>query len=137
MELKMVRNKPKVALKSIEYLLLSIHLNPGKSQRFHLRRLWQYKHGTKSYNNGASSVGFFSSPSYRDVLWYDDSNQNVKYGCSVSKVNYNPWTSGGYYRSKSGQTYTSYAYKTKCSELYLTDTGEKRLKSIKQKIGMK
>ena len=64
-------NQPQVKLKGIEYLLLAIQSAPGKSQRHYLRRLYQYQHGVPSYNNGGTNNGYFTSESYRGVLWYD------------------------------------------------------------------
>ena len=37
-------NQPQVKLKGIEYLLLAIQADPGKSQRHYLRRLYKYQH---------------------------------------------------------------------------------------------
>ena len=52
-------NQPQIKLKGIEYLLLAIQSDPGKSQRHYLRRLYQYKHGVPSYNNGGTNNGYF------------------------------------------------------------------------------
>ena len=43
-------NQPQVKLKGIEYLLLVIQSDPGKSQRHYLRKLYQYQHGVPSHN---------------------------------------------------------------------------------------
>ena len=84
----MSKSKPKVKLNGIEYLLLSIQSNPGKSQRWHLRRKYMYQHGVEDYHKGGSGAGYFRSPSYRNVLWKDRSNEDgttqVRYGCSLS-----------------------------------------------------
>ena len=61
-------NQPQVKLKGIEYLLLVIQSDPGKSQRHYLRRLYQYQHSMPSHNNGGTNNGYFTSPSYRNVL---------------------------------------------------------------------
>ena len=76
--------QPKVKLNGIEYLLLSIQSNPGKSQRWHLRRKHMYLHGRPDYHRGGSGSGYFSSPSYRNILWRDHSPKDVLFPC------YNP-----------------------------------------------
>jgi hypothetical protein len=54
-------NQPQVKLKGIEYLLLAIQSDPGKSQRHYLRRLYQYLHGVPSHNNGGTNNSYFTS----------------------------------------------------------------------------
>ena len=73
--------KPKVSLMGIEYLVLSIQSNPGKSQRWHLRRLHQYNHGTEDFHNGGSNCSYFSNKIYRNVLWTDVAPKDVHYTC--------------------------------------------------------
>ena len=84
-------DQPSVKLNGIEYLLLSIQSNPGKSQRWHLRRKHMYQHGQPDYHKGGSGCGYFISPSYRNVLWEDRSSMyggtRVKYKCWSSSVN--------------------------------------------------
>ena len=121
---------PKVKLNGIEYLLVSIQSNPGKSQRWHLKRKYMYQHGVEDYHKGGSGAGYFSSPSYRDVLWYDNSSQAVRYGCSRSVNN----TSGQWSSSYSG--HPSYAYKSSCSEMHLTHSGWHRANEARKKIGL-
>jgi hypothetical protein len=64
-------HKPNVTLTGIEYLLVCIQANPGRSQRYYLRRLYRYKHGETDPTGGSRGVGYFTSESYRGVLWYD------------------------------------------------------------------
>jgi len=124
--------KPKVKLNGIEYLLLSIQSNPGKSQRWHLRRKYMYQHGQKDRHNGGSGCGYFVSPSYRGVLWNDMSQKegvrNVWYDCfsSVNESYYSPRCSG----------YTRRASRTKCSRLHLTPSGWDRANKARKKIGL-
>ena len=57
---KMIQTShPNVNLNGIEYLLLSIQSNPGKSQRWHLRRKHMYQHGRPDYYKGGSGCGYF------------------------------------------------------------------------------
>ena len=120
--------QPKVKLKGIEYLLLAIQSDPGKSQRHYLRRLYQYKWGVPSYNNGGTNNGYFTSESYRNVLWYDSSlGEQVKYECMMS-IN-SVFRS---YESRKG----SYAYKSKCSAMRLTSRGHKRANEVRKKLGL-
>ena len=124
--------QPKVKLNGIEYLLLSIQSNPGKSQRWHLRRKYMYQHGRPDYHKGGSGCGYFVSPSYRDVLWFDASQEagvgRVRYECfsSVNESYYSPSCSG----------YTRRAFKTKCSHLHLTPEGWSRANKVRQKLGL-
>ena len=122
-------NQPQVKLKGIEYLLLAIQSDPGKSQRHYLRRLYQYLHGVPSHNNGGTNNSYFTSPSYRGVLWYDnDSSHNqVKYSCSKS-VN-------SVFHSWKGPR-SNHAYKSKCSAMRLTSRGHKRANEVRKKLGL-
>ena len=119
--------QPKVKLKGIEYLLLAIQSDPGKSQRHYLRRLYQYKWGVPSYNNGGTNNGYFTSQSYRGVLWYDASYGQAKYECMMS-VN-SVFRS---YTSSKG----SYAYRSTCSAMRLTSRGHKRANEVRKKLGL-
>ena len=120
-------NQPQVKLKGIEYLLLAIQSDPGKSQRHYLRRLYQYKWGVPSYNNGGTNNGYFTSQSYRGVLWYDASYGQAKYECMMS-VN-SVFRS---YTSSKG----SYAYRSTCSAMRLTSRGHKRANEVRKKLGL-
>ena len=100
----MIPDIPNVSLKCIEYLLLSIQSNPGRSQRFHLKRWHQYKYNRPDYHKGGHNNGFFTSKSYRDVLWTDVAPQDVEYftafGTRVkSKTSQMHLTSHGWYRA--------------------------------------
>ena len=79
--------KPNVRLTGIEYLLVCIQANPGQSQRYYLRRLHQYKHGTPDPTGGSRGVGYFTSDSYRDVLWRDQAPKKPKPSCSAMYLN--------------------------------------------------
>jgi len=104
-------NKPQNDLKRIEYLLLSIQANPGRSQRWHLKRLHMYVHGRADYHNGGTNCGFFNSPSYRNVLWTDVAPKNVEYDCWI----------GSRIKSKSAQ-------------MHLTRSGWIRANKIRQNV---
>ena len=108
-------NKPQNKLKGIEYLLLSIQSHPGKSQRFHLKRLHMYLHGRPDYYKGGTNNGYFTSSSYRNVLWKDCAPKDVQYECWVP-------IEGGY-RSKSG-------------EMHLTMSGWNRANKVRAKLGL-
>ena len=130
-----VTSQPKTKLNGIEYLLISIQSNPGKSQRWHLRRKYMYQHGRPDYHKGGSGCGYFISPSYRNVLWVDRSNrdsttQAIKYGCFAS-VN---GTFGISDLPFSG--YPRYAYKSSCSQMHLTSFGWRRANEARKKIGL-
>jgi len=120
-------NQPQVKLKGIEYLLLAIQSDPGKSQRHYLRRLYQYKHGVPSHNNGGTNNSYFTSPSYRNVLWYDSNNDPayIEYKCSMS-VNMTFWNSSRGHFSR----------KSKCSAMRLTLAGQERANEVRRKLGL-
>ena len=124
--------QPKVKLKGIEYLLLAIQSDPGKSQRHYLRRLYQYKWGVSSYNNGGNNNGYFTSPSYRNVLWYDDSKgSQVRYGCTKS-------VNSVFLNTSCGNRYPHYwyAYRSKRSAMKLTLSGHERANEVRKKLGL-
>ena len=108
-------NKPQNKLKGIEYLLLSIQSHPGKSQRFHLRRLYIYQHGRQDPHKGGTNCGYFRSSSYRYVLWKDCAPQDIQYECWVP-------VDGGF-RSKSAQ-------------MHLTRQGWTRANKVRAKLGL-
>jgi hypothetical protein len=114
--------QPNVDLKNIEYLLLSIQSNPGRSQRWHLKRLHMYKHGVPDYHKGGWCCGYFTSSSYRNVLWFDRSTQVVFYQ-SCSPVD-------GRRMGKLG------GMKSKSAQMHLTPAGWERANSIRNKIGL-
>ena len=120
-------NQPKVKLKGIEYLLLAIQSDPGKSQRHYLRRLYQYQHGVPSYNNGGTNNGYFTSESYRNVLWYNDSLESAKYRCNKS-------VNSTFYRADASRQFI--AFKAKCSAMKLTLSGHKRANEVRKKLGL-
>lgn len=104
---------PKVKLKNIEYLLLSIQSNPEKPQRWHLRRLHVYRYGREDHGKGTFNNGYFTSKSYRNVLWTDVSPQDVEY----------PVWAGTRMRSKSGR-------------MVLTRRGWHRANKVRQALGL-
>ena len=75
-----MHNQPKVILTGIQFLCLSIQSNPGKSQRFHLKRLHRYKHGFDDPGRGNNCCSYFISPSYRDVLWFNQAQETAYIG---------------------------------------------------------
>lgn len=117
-------SQPQVKLNGIEYLLISIQSNPGKSQRWHLRRKYMYQHGRPSYNNGGTCCGYFTNSHYRDVVWYDSSPKTVIYEGSVfvdGPISWGNWGKGK---------------KSKCSQMHLTRHGWERANKARQKIGL-
>ena len=114
-------NKPQNDLKRIEYLLLSIQANPGRSQRWHLRRLHMYVHGRADYHNGGTNCAYFNSPSYRNVLWTDIAPKNIEYHCHHPVDGFAPGGVG---------------MKPSCSQMHLTRSGWNRANQARQKIGL-
>lgn len=112
---------PKVKLSGIEYLLISIQSNPGKSQRWHLRRKHMYQHGRPDRHKGGSGCGYFTSPSYRDRLWRDEAEKTVEY------VAYNP---------VDGMVGHCKARKSKSAQMQLTAAGWTRANKARKKIGL-
>ena len=117
--------RPQVDLKGIEYLLLAIQTDPGKSQRHYLRRLYMYQHGCTSYNNGGANNGYFTSSSYRNIVWYDTAVQNVFYYCMDpvdGRVKMNGKQLGG--------------TKSKSAQMHLTPAGWLRANEARKKLGL-
>jgi len=114
-------HKPQVKLKGIEYLLLSIQSNPERGQRWHLRRLHIYQHGQADYHFGGSNCGYFSSKSYRNVLWTDVALKTVEYRAY--------WPVDGF--SSDGRALRSYE-----SRMVLTRRGWTRANSIRKTLGL-
>ena len=112
-------HKPQVKLKGIEYLLLSIQSNPERGQRWHLRRLHIYQHGQADYHHGGSNCGYFSSKSYRNVLWTDVAPKTVEY--------HPYWPVDGF--SSDGRAMRSHE-----SRMHLTRSGWIRANNIRQNV---
>ena len=119
-----MNNKLPTELNGIEYLLLAIQAEPGKSQRHYLRRMHMYQYGRHDYHKGGYNCGYFIAPSYRNVTWYDASDKSVWYPCldpvdgSVQK--------NGYRGGK----------KSKSAEMYLTRHGWERANNVRKKLGL-
>ena len=113
--------QPNVKLNGIEYLLLSIQSNPGKSQRWHLKRKHLYHHGRPDFHKGGTGCGYFVSPSYRDRLWWDAASKDVLY------VANNP-VDGWLFRNR--------ASRSKCAQMHLTWSGWVRANKARQKLGL-
>ena len=105
---------PNVRLTGIEYLLVCMQANPGRSQRYYLRRLYEYKHGTADPTGGSRGSGYFTSESYRGVLWYDAAPKNSH-----------------------GRTFSGYRPKPSCSQMYLNSRGDHRANIARAKLGLK
>ena len=120
--------QPKVKLMSIEYLLISIQSHPGKSQRWHLKRLHMYKHSRPDYHKGGSSCGFFISPSYRNVLWKDWAPKGTFYECFV------PADHVRFLETPTGRL--AGGYKSSSAEMHLTMSGWTRANKIRVKLGL-
>jgi len=118
-------DKPNVKLNGIEYLLLSIQSNPGKSQRWHLRRKHMYQHGRPDWHKGGSGCGYFTSPSYRNILWRDHAPMDVEFPC------FNP-TDGFFHKAGPYK-----GLRSKCAQMHLTASGWKRANKVRVKLGLK
>ena len=114
---------PKVKLNGIEYLLLSIQANPGKSQRWHLRRKHMYQHGRPDYHKGGSGCGYFISSSYRNILWRDHAPLDVEVPCGVPT---NRLLNGGYGKG----------LRSKSAQMHLTARGWERANEARAKLGL-
>ena len=117
-------SQPNVKLNGIEYLLLSIQSNPGKSQRWHLRRKHMYLHGRPDYHKGGTGSGYFNSPSYRNILWRDRAPMDVVFPA------YNPVD--GFFQ-KAGPCK---GLRSKCAQMHLTWSGWVRANEARKKIGL-
>lgn len=106
-------NKPKVKLSGVEYLLVCIQSNPGRSQRYYLRRLHIYKHGKEDSHSGGTCSGYFTSKSYRDILWRDTAQKNSR-----------------------GKCWLGSKPKSHCSQMLLTDIGRARANVARLKLGL-
>jgi hypothetical protein len=101
-------------IKCIDFLLLSILENPGQSQRFHTRRLFQWQHETDDHHSGATNIAYFSNTRYyRDVLFTDVSRKTVKY-----------------------YSYLGYKMKSRNSQMHLTINGFDRANKLRTKLGL-
>ena len=109
-------NKPQNDLKRIEYLLLSIQANPGRSQRWHLKRLHMYTFGFPDCHKGGWNCGFFTSPSYRNVLWTDTAPKSVRYEAFAPVDRQWP------------------PHKSKCAQMHLTRSGWIRANKIRKNV---
>ena len=115
--------RPDVKLNGIEYLLLSIQSNPGKAQRWHLRRKYMYQHGRPDYHKGGSGAGYFRSPSYRNILWRDHAPKDVVFPA------YDPI--GGLFQAGRCK-----GLRSKCAKMHLTQHGWRRANDARKKIGL-
>ena len=111
--------QPNVSLMNIEYLVLSIQSNPGRSQRWHLRRLHIYKHGVEDYHKGGYCNGYFQHKTYRNVLWTDVAAKEVEYSAFAPADRQWP------------------PHKSKCAQMHLTRKGWHRANTIRNKLGLK
>lgn len=116
-------SNPKVKLNGIEYLLLSIQANPGKSQRWHLRRKHMYQHGRPDWHKGGTGCGYFISPSYRNILWRDHAPLDVEFPCCVPT---NRLFNGGYGKG----------LRSKSAQMHLTARGWARANEARAKLGL-
>jgi len=105
-----MHNQPKVNLSGIEFLCLSIQSNPGRCQRWHLRRLHRYKTGKDCPGKGNRGSEYFRSPSYRNVLWCNANKENVRYD--------------------------GHKWKSNRSYMYITEKGNIKANIAREKIGL-
>ena len=96
----------------IDFLLLSILENPGKSQRFHTRRLFKWQHGFEDHHSGGTNIAYFNNKEYyRDILFTDVAPQNVEY-----------------------DSYFGTQTKSKQSQIHLTPAGFDRANKLRVKL---
>jgi len=108
----------KNALNGVEYLLVCMQANPGKSQDYYLQRLAIYSLGIQRFKQRGSPrnrcIAYFNKTSrYRNVLWKDLAPQDVKY-----------------------PTADGYKFRSKKSQMYLTTAGWNRANQARAKIGL-
>ena len=112
------QGNPNVALTGIEYLLLKMQTEPGRSKRYYLKQKNIYQRGKDPSGGGNGMTGYFHSKGSYDAYWVDMSKQNVSY------------RSSGYgWRLRS-------EYKSKCAKMYLTTIGWNRANKIRKKLGL-
>ena len=116
--------KLQTKLNGIEYLLLAIQSDPGKSQRHYLRHMHVYQYGRPDHHKGGTNSAYFSSPSYRNVTWFDAAPKEVKYFC------FSPVDGQADWMSYSG------GLKSKCAAMLLTRHGWFRANEARQKLGL-
>lgn len=104
---------PKTALSGIEYLLVCIQANPGRSQRYYLRRLYEYKHNSIDPHSGATNCGYFTNPRYRGRLFEDAAPKNTR-----------------------GRIWLGWKPKARTSQMHLTSAGNRRANEARAKIGL-
>ncbi len=98
----------------IDFLLLSILENPGKSQRFHTRRLFKWQHGFEDHHSGGTNIAYFNNKEYyRDILFTDVAPQNVEY-----------------------DSYFGTQTKSKQSQIHLTPAGFDRANKLRVRLGL-
>ena len=99
----------------IDFLLLSILENPGKSQRFHTRRLFKWQHGFEDHHSGGTNIAFFNNKEhYRDILFTDVAPKTVPYWNNIY-----------------GEL-----FKSKQSQIHLTITGFNRANKLRAKLNL-
>ena len=97
----------------IDFLLLSILENPGKSQRFHTRRLFKWQHGIEDHHSGGTNIAFFNNKEhYRDILFTDVAPKTVPYWNNIY-----------------GEL-----FKSKQSQIHLTPAGFDRANKLRVKL---
>ena len=115
------------ALNNLEYLALAIYLDPGKSGRSYLRRLYRYRFPKAVKLQGAkgswNAVYFSPSGKYFDRLWEDHAE------CTVEFTTYN--------RPRRPGTATRGNYlKPKSSQWHLPPEGIRRAQQAWEKLGL-
>lgn len=117
-------NRPRnLRLNNVEYLLIKIAANPGQSQRFFRKALYNYRNGFQSYNTGDSYGQYFrvlnrwEKQRYMNVLWKDVAPKDV------ADPMVSPWGIRG-------------KMKPKRSQIFLTNVGYRRLGEVRRKLGI-
>lgn len=98
-------------LSGIEYLCLLMQSEPGKSQRYYLKKKYLYQRAKEDPHKGGSGAGYFTSKSYKNKYWR----------CYASK---NVLLPNGNYRAVK-------------SCMHLTDKGWNCANQARQKLGLK
>jgi len=71
------KSNPSLKLNGIEYLCLIIQSEPGKSQRYYLKKKYLHQRSKEDPHKGGSGAAYFSSKYYRNIYWRCYAPKNV------------------------------------------------------------
>ena len=96
-----------------------------------------YQYGRPDYHKGGTNCGYFTSPSYRNVVWKDHAPKHVFYECFVP-VEEGRRFDNSHFSSRSGGPKFKYGgMKSKSAQMHLTEHGWKRANKARVKLGLK